>query len=67
MLLLELLADVLRRLLLPRKEFFGAHSHAITRQGKSPTKGVPAEQNLVYGHPPHQDLVHTRRGGPQDW
>ena len=20
-----------------------------------------------YGHPPHQNLVHTRRAGPQDW
>ena len=49
MLLLELLADVTRRCLLPRKEFLGVHSHTITRQGKSPTQGVPAEQNLVRG------------------
>ena len=56
MLLLELLADVPRRLLLPREEFFGVHSHAITRKGKSPTKGVPVEQNLVRGQT-------TRRGG----
>ena len=49
MLLLELLADVTRRGLLPREEFLGVHSHAITRQGKSPTQGVPAEQNLVRG------------------
>ena len=47
MLLLELLADVPRRCLLPLEEFLGVHGHTITRQGKSPTKGVPAEQNLV--------------------
>ena len=46
-LLLELLADVRRRCLLPRKEFLRVHGHTITRQGKSPTKGVPAEQKLV--------------------
>ena len=51
-LLLELLADVPRRLLLPREEFLGIHSPAITRQGKSPTQGVPAEQNLVRDKPP---------------
>ena len=56
MLLLELLADVPRRCLLPRKEFLGVHGHTITRQGKSPTKGVPAEQNLVRGQT-------TRSGG----
>ena len=56
MLLLELVADVLRRCLLPRKEFLGVHGHAITRQGKSPTKGLPAEQNLVRGQT-------TRSGG----
>ena len=49
MLLLKLLADVPRRLLLPREELLGIHSHAITRQGKSPTQGVPAEENLVRG------------------
>ena len=48
-LLLELLADVPRRCLLPRKEFVGVHGGTITRQGKSPTQGVPAEQNLVRG------------------
>ena len=56
MLLLELLADVPRRCLLPCKEFFGVHGHTITRQGKSPTQGVPAEQNLVRGQT-------TRSGG----
>ena len=56
MLLLELLADVPRRCLMPRKEFLGVHGHTITRQGKSPTKGVPAEQNLVRGQT-------TRSGG----
>ena len=56
MLLPELLADVLRRCLLPRKEFLGVHGHAITQQGKSPTQGVPAEQNLVTGQS-------TRSGG----
>ena len=56
MLLLELLADVPRRCLLPRKEFLGVHGHTITRQGKSPTKGVPAKQNLVRGQT-------TRSGG----
>ena len=49
MLLFKLLADVPRRLLLPREELLGIHSHAITRQGKSPTQGVPAKQNLVRG------------------
>ena len=49
MLLLELLAGVPRRCLLPREEFLGVHCHTITRQGKSPTKGVPVEQNLVRG------------------
>ena len=47
MLLLELLVDVLRRCLLPREDILGVHGHTITRQGKSPTKGVPAELNLV--------------------
>ena len=55
-LLLELLADVPRRCLLPRNEFLGVHGHTITRQGKSPTKGVPADQNLVSGQT-------TRSGG----
>ena len=65
MLLLELLADVPRRCLLPRKEFLGVHDHTITRQGKSPTQGVPAEQNLVRGQtnrsgipPPKLDHLH---------
>ena len=49
MLLLELLADVPRRRLLPRKELLGVHGHTFTRQGKSPAQGVPAEQNLVRG------------------
>ena len=49
MLLLKLLADVPRCRLLPREEFLGIHGHTITRQGKSPTQGVPAEQNLVRG------------------
>ena len=49
MLLLELLADVPRRLILPREELLGIHGHAITRQGKSPTQVIPAEQNLVRG------------------
>ena len=49
MLFLVLLADVSRRRLLPRQEFLCVHGHTITRQGKSPTKGVPAEQNLVRG------------------
>ena len=49
MLLFELLADVPRRFLLPRKGFLGVHGHTITTQGKYPTKGVPAEQNLVRG------------------
>ena len=56
MLLLELPPDVPRRCFLPRKEFLGVHGHTITRQGKSPTKGVPAEQNLVRGQT-------TRSGG----
>ena len=56
MLLLELLADVPRCCLLPRKELLGVHGHTITRQGKSPTRGVPAEQNLVRGQS-------TRSGG----
>ena len=56
MLLLELLADVPRRLLLPREEFLGVHGHTITRQGKSQTQGIPAEQNLVRGQT-------TRSGG----
>ena len=47
MLLLELLADVPRRCLLPREEFLGVYGHTISRQETSPTKGVPAEQNLV--------------------
>ena len=55
-LLLELLADVPRRCLLPRKEFLGVHGHTMTRQGKSPTQGVPAEQRLVRGQT-------TRSGG----
>ena len=25
------------------------------------------DQTPPYGHPPHQNLVHTQRGGPQDW
>ena len=56
MLFLEQLADVPRRCLLPRKEFLRVHGHTITRQGKSPTQGVPAEQNLVRGQS-------TRSGG----
>ena len=33
------------------------------------TGGRPGvgDQTPPYGHPPHQNLVHTRRGGPQDW
>ena len=56
MLLLELPADVPRLCFLPRKEFLGVHGHNFTRQGKSPTQGVPAEQNLVRGQS-------TRSGG----
>ena len=33
-------------------------------QGGRPGVG---DQTPPYGHPPHQNLVHTRRGGPQDW
>ena len=33
-------------------------------QGGRPGVG---DQTPPYGHPPHQNLVHTRRGGLQDW
>ena len=56
MLLLELLTDVPRRCCLPTKEFLGVHGHTVTRQGNSPTQGVPAEHNLVRGQS-------TRSGG----
>ena len=76
MLLLKLLADVPRRLLLPREELLGIHSHAITRQGKSPTQGVPAKQNLVRGQAarrwgchdgPSEQATFPRTSSAVDW
>ena len=53
MLLLELLADVPRRCLLPRKEFLCVHSHTFTREREVPDPGGPCGRKSGEGtiHP----------------